>query len=240
MESNVSLMHLFIAVSPALVGLIILYIQRMWPWILPMLVVIRPVRRRWASRSRFFPEANIATLLVPLVNEVFERHQPSNGTILIVGCDGMYIAGQKKEMLQNAIRTWVNRGMTVKYLLVDPDDEALSELERLQGNLEGGELEILPLRKIPDDAPKETQVMVDVLRTVHPTLMEFDSVRQHKAKEKVMWIESKHLPRDMHSSGNRWVPPEAMCETVDLSGMKWCDVFANWNEKIMDVCEYAK
>ncbi len=242
MGSNAPFAFLFVAMSPALVGLVVFCIQMAWPRILPRLVVIPPIRRRWARCTRVFARANIATLLVPLVDEVFKNFQATNGKILIVGSDGMYLVGRKNKMLQRAIRAWTARGMNVRYLLVDPSDEALAELEQLRQELEvSDKLDILPLKALPKDAPHEVHVLAEFLLATHLTLIEFAGAKGDKDQSKrIMWIEGKHWPKEMHSFGNRWVAPDAMSARVDRVGPTWDALFSQWADRLEPVCEYAQ
>lgn len=239
MESNAPFALVVIALSPAVVGLVVLCVQ-LWPRTMPRLVVIPWVRRGWAKGTRIFERAQIATILVPLVNEVLAGRQPVSGTILIVGSDGMYVAEKKKKRLQRAIRSWTNRGLHVRYLLVAPDDQALRELERLRAELsDRSRLEILPLKHRLKDAAPKTAALVEVLRTVHPTLIEVADTRRGRAK-RAMWIEGQHLPNRMYATGNRWVAPDAMVDQADRPGVTWNDVFSQWDSRLKPLCDYAR
>ena len=241
MESNAPFVLVLIAFSPALVGLIVVVCVRYGPRILPRLVVVVPrVRRTWARGTRSFDRAQIATILVPLVDEVLASGQPVSGTILIVGSDGRYVAEKKKKRLQRAIRNWTNRGMHVRYLLVAPDDEALNELERLRANLrDRSRLEVLPLKLGPTDATAERGALVEVLQSLHPTLVEVADAGQQEGK-RAMWIESEHLPNRMYATGNRWVGPEAMDDQAERSGTTWNEVFGQWQDRLEPLCAYAR
>ena len=229
---------LLVTAGPVLAGLGLFLLQRLWPRVLPRLVVIPTIRRRWAARTRVFARAQIATILVPLVNEVFDRGQAKSGEVLIVGSDGAYLTGKKGRKLLNAIRTWTGRGMAVRYLLVGPDDKALRALHDLRGTLTASDsLEILPLQDLPKDADESMDALVTVLHTLHPTLIRFTNDKEEERR--TMWIESEHLLGEMHSSGNRWVPPEAMGETAGPSET-WDDVFSRWKEKLSILCEYSQ
>lgn len=229
---------LLLAVSPALAGLLIFLLQRIWPTILPRFVVIPAIRKRWATRTRVYARAQIATILVPLVNEVFELGKAKSGDVLIVGSDGAYLTGKKKRKLHEAIRGWTNRGMIVRYLLVEPDDEALEALVDLRQGLESsGSLVILPLRDLPNSTDETLRTLVNVLRTLHPTLIRF--INDGEEEKKTMWIESEHLPKKMHSSGNRWVPPNAMGERAGPTET-WDDVFSRWKDRLEALCKYIE
>lgn len=229
---------LLVAAGPALAGLGLFLLQRLWPRILPRLVVIPTIRRRWATLTRVFARAQIATILMPLVNEVFDRGQAKFGEVLIVGSDGAYLIGKKKRKLHDAIRAWTRRGMTVRYLLVEPVDKALEELDELRQTLEASDsLEILPLWALPNSADEGLGALVTVLKTLHPTLICFTN--DNGEEKRTMWIESEHLPRKMHSSGNRWVPPEAMGEQAGPNET-WNDVFSGWKDRLATLCTYIQ
>ena len=224
---------LLAALGPALVGLSVFWLQRLWPRIHPKLVIVPAIRRRWATGTRNFARAQIATILVPLVMEVFDRGRANGGNVLIVGSDGAYLVGKKKRKLQDAIVDWTNRGMTVRYLLVEPTEDALAELNELRQRLKcGGSLEVLPLRNMPVGV-ESMHGLVDLLRSVHPTLIDFTN--DDGDQKKTMWIESRHLPGDFYSSGNRWVAPEAMGEPAGPDET-WDDVFSKWSDRLASLC----
>lgn len=237
-EQPASSILLLAAAGPALAGLGLFLLQRFWPKILPRLVVIPAIRRRWATHPRVFVEAQIATISVPLVNEVFNRGYAKSGEVLIVGGDGAYLTSKKKRKLHSAIRAWTRRGMTVRYLLVQPDEDALRELDSLRQTLDSSDsLEILPLRALRNDVEDTLNALVTVLKTLHPTLIQFTN--KEEEEKRTMWIESEHLPGKMHSSGNRWVPPEAMGDRASPNET-WGDVFSGWNERLATLCTYIQ
>ena len=227
------------AAGPALAGLFLFLLQRFGPKILPrLLIALPPIRKRWATHTRVFVEAQIATILVPLVNEVFNRGQAKSGEVLIVGSDGTYLTSEKKRKLHDAILDWTSRGMTVRYLLVQPDEEVLKELDGLRQKLSsGGSLEILPLRALPNGAEDDLRPLVTVLQTLHPTLVQFTDNKE--IEKRAMWIESEHLRGKLHSSGNRWVPPEAMGDEAGPSET-WDDVFSCWRERLATLCAHVR
>ena len=227
------------AAGPALAGLFLFLLQRFGPTILPrLLIAIPPIRKWWATHTRVFVEAQIATTLVPLVNEVFNRGHAKSGEVLIVGSDGTYLTSEKKRKLHDAILDWTSRGMTVRYLLVQPDEEVLEELDGLRQKLDSSSsLEILPLRALPNGTEDDLRPLVTVLQTLHPTLIQFTNNRE--VEKRTMWIESEHLRGKLHSSGNRWVPPEAMDDKASPSET-WGDVFSGWRERITTLCTHVQ
>lgn len=237
-QPNVEHILVLFAVGPVLAGLGVFLLQHYWPVIHPRLVVFPPVRRWWATRTRIFARAQIATILVPLIDEVLDRARAKSGDVLIVGSDGAYLTGEKKRKLHDAIRAWTNRGLTVRYLLVEPDRKALQALVGLRRTLKSSNsLQILPLEGLPDSAEGYLRELVTVLRTLHPTLVHFTSGDDEE--KRTMWIESEHLPNEMHSSGNRWVPPEAMRQQA-TPFETWDDVFSQWKDKLKSLCAYTQ
>lgn len=84
---------------------------------------------RWSNRAKVFARADIASVLVPLIDHAGFR---GRGTIQIVGSDGGYLTGAKKRGLTEAIRRWVGEGCNFRYILVAPTTPAdVQALERI-------------------------------------------------------------------------------------------------------------
>lgn len=186
---------------------------------------------RWSKAPKNFARADIASILVPLVDHAgFD-----GGTIQIVGSDGGYLTGPKKERLTNAIRKWIKDGYKMRYILVAPSDEAILELDNLQSTL-GDDLEVLVFRANIKDLPKKTRRPMEVLTTCHPTLIWSDD-----DQKKAMWIEGNHPFGEDVSYNNQWVPPAAMDKPVpELPTQTWDDVFSNWRGQVDLLCDHIR
>ena len=92
--------------GPALGGLAVCAAMIGWRWTtsrMPWAIGLM-ASRRWSSRPKIFARADIASVLVPLIDHAGFR---GSGTIQIVGSDGGYLTGAKKKELTDAIRKWV-------------------------------------------------------------------------------------------------------------------------------------
>lgn len=198
---------------------------RNWRWITTAMASYR-----WSKVPKNFARADIASILVPLVDHAgFD-----GGTIQIVGSDGGYLTGPKKERLTNAIRKWIKDGYKMRYILVAPSKEAIRELEGLKSAL-GDDLEVLVLTDIKS-LSKKTRRLMEVLTTCHPTLIWSDD-----DQKKAMWIEGNHPFGEDVSYNNQWVPPAAMGESVpELPIQTWGEVFSNWRGQVDLLCNHIR
>lgn len=185
---------------------------------------------RWSRVPKNFARAEIASILVPLVDHAGLEE----GTIQIVGSDGGYLAGPKEEKLTAAIKKWTKEGHKVRYILVSPSDEAALKLEEL-GSALGDRLEVLVLDSASTKSlPKKARRVKRVLTTCHPTLI-WSNNDDHKA----MWIEGNHPFGENVSYNNQWVPPAAMGKSVpDWPNRTWEDVFSTWRSQLDVLCEH--
>lgn len=199
---------------------------------------------RWSGRARVFARADIASVLVPLIDHAGLQ---GRSTIQIVGSDGGYLTGAKKKGLLDAIRKWVKAGHEFRYILVAPSNEAVAELEALKEQICGEDeasserLEILQLGgKMPGasatNTPADIQLLARILHTCHPTL-----IWSENSASRAMWIEGNHPPGEEVSYDNQWVPPAAMSQSLaDLPNQTWSDVFSAWDGKLRRLCEYSR
>ena len=234
--------------GPALGGLAVCAAMLGWRWAVykaPWAIGLM-ASRRWSSRPTVFARADIASVLVPLID-----HAGLEGccTIQIVGSDGGYLAGTKKKVLTDAIRKWVAEGHNFRYILVAPSDEAVAELEALKEQVSREvdpaheRFEVLRLggsasgaSTSPTDTPADVQLLERILHTCHPTLI-WSEDGMHRA----MWIEGNHPAGADVSYNNQWVPPAAMNQTVqDLPNQTWSNVFSAWDGKLSHLCQYAR
>lgn len=186
---------------------------------------------RWSKVPANFARADIASILVPLVDNA----GLDGGTIQIVGSDGGYLTGRKKKGLTNAIKKWIDDGYKMRYILVAPSDEAILELERLESTF-GDDLEVVVLRKDIKELPKEPRRIMAVLTTCHPTLIWSDD-----NQKQAMWIEGNHPFGEDVSYNNQWVPPAAMDKpAAALPVQTWGDVFSNWRSQVDLLCDHIK
>lgn len=200
-----------------------------WPWAVTMMA-----RWRWSKVPKDFPKADIASILVPLVDYT----GIDKGTIQIVGGDGRYLIGQKKDKLTDAIKRWTTekkKQYRVRYILVSPHHEAIRKLEELRGEL-GDHLEVLVLSCTNKNLPKKARRLKDVLTTCHPILIWSDD-----GKRKAMWIEGNHPREEDVSYNNRWIPPAAMGKAVpDWPNRTWADVFSTWQSQLDFLCDHIR
>ena len=234
--------------GPALGGLAVCAAMIGWRWTtskMPWAIGLI-ASRRWSSRPKVFARADIASVLVPLIDHAGFR---GRGTIQIVGSDGGYLTGAKKKGLTDAIRKWVEEGYSFRYILVAPSKEAVAELEALkeqvsrQDDTAPERFEVLQLggrapgaSASPPSTPVDVQCLERILRTCHPTLI-WSEDKAHRA----MWIEGNHPAGEDVSYNNRWIPPAAMSQAVaDLPNQTWSDVFSAWDGKLRRLCEYSR
>ena len=207
-----------------------------WPWMTTALA-----RFHWSKVPTNFAKADIASILVPLVDHAGLE----GGTIQFVGSDGGYLTGRKRDALVSAIEKWAKNGYKVRYILVSPSDEATSSLEELKCNL-GDHLEVFVLNpqkhtSAPEQAsvkrvPKKVRRLQDVLTTCHPTLM-----WSAEGDRKAMWIEGDHPFAEDVSYNNQWVPPAAMGKLAsDSPERTWNDVFSTWHTQLELLCDHIR
>ncbi len=201
-----------------------------WPWVTDIMV-----RWRWSKVPKSFAKADIASILVPLVDHAGF----SDGTIQIVGSDGGYLTGPKEGKLTKAIEKWTTgaeKEYRVRYILVAPNrKEAVCKLDELKGRA-GDRLEVLVLSSTNKSLPKKTRLLKDVLITCHPVLVWSDD-----GKRKAMWIEANHPLDEDVSYNNQWIPPAAMGNVVpECSNLTWEDVFSTWQSQLDVLCDHIR
>lgn len=215
------------------IGAIVIYlllniprVATAWPWMTTALAYLL-----WSRIPRKFAKADIASVLVPLVDHA----GIDGGTIQFVGSDGGYLTGSKKERLVSAIEKWADSGYRVRYILVSPSDEATSSLEALKCNL-GDHLEIFVLNPEDKRVPKKVRRLRDVLTTCHPTLM-----WSAEGDRRAMWIEGDHPFGEDVSYNNQWVPPAAMGKRAsDSPERTWNEVFSTWRSQLEFLCDHIR
>ena len=187
-------------------------------------------RWRWSRVPRNFAKADIASILVPLVDHAGLQ----GGTIQVVGSDGGYLTSPKEQKLTCAIEKWTKEGYKVRYILVSPRDEAIRRLGTL-GDTLGDRLEVLVLNST-ERPPKKVRRLKDVLTACHPTLMWSD-----EGDRKAMWIEGNHPFGEDVSYNNQWVPPAAMGKLASGSPDRtWNDVFSTWRSQLELLCDHIR
>lgn len=230
--------------GPALGGLAVCMAMIGWRWTTSKApwAIGQMAAWRWSNRARVFARADIASVLVPLIDHAGFR---GRGTIQIVGSDGGYLTGAKKSGLTDAIRRWVGEGCNLRYILVAPNQAAVAELEALKEQIArddetaSGRFEVIqlggeaPTAGASSTTPADVQALERILRTCHPTL-----IWSEDGERKAMWIEGNHPAGEDVSYNNQWVPPAAMNQPVaDLPNQTWSDVFSAWDERLRRLCE---
>ena len=145
-----------------------------------------------------FASAPAATELTPLISGLARSGVPFKGSELwILGRDGVYMTNKKGKQLCRQFRKWKNKGLVIRYLLLDETDEGVREELR---NLDiGTDIEV---RQLVHSA--ETQDVARRLETFHPTLF-FGADGNNAA-----WIEGLHRRGSIYAYNVDYVPPRVI------------------------------
>ena len=163
------------------------------------------VLRRLEKRRRpsngpdpiYIQRVSVATDFTPLISGL-ESSVPFKGSQLwIFGSDGRYVVKKKKKKWRSELSNWSAKGLHIKYILLDADQEVREEVRDLKNELVG-EFDAVCLAEGVDRSH------VRELETCHPTLFIGSNNRC------AAWIERLH-PRDsVYAYNVKYVSPNAM------------------------------
>lgn len=140
--------------------------------------------------------ASAGSDFVPLINGLGKgRNGFEDSQLWIFGCDGRYFVNKKGRRWQRVFRKWTKKGLVIKYILLEMDDEAKSELRKLKKTL-GEKFDVLLL-----EHNEETQDITRKLETFHPTLF------FGKEDSRAAWIEGLHRKNSIFAYNVDYVSP---------------------------------
>lgn len=146
----------------------------------------------------YIQRVSVASDLTPLIDGLEKEGIPFRDSQLwIFGSDGRYVVKNKGKRWRKALSDWSAKGLRVKYILLDADDEVRKELQALKDRMTG-EFDAVRLAEgaVPDLARE--------LETCHPTLLIGPDGNN------AAWIERLH-PRDSaYAYDVKYVSPKAM------------------------------
>lgn len=154
----------------------------------------------WVYR---IPVAQIANDLAPLMDNLPGKN---GGTLRVVGCDGEYISGAPGGRLWlDSLRTWIENGLNVEYVLTAPSQPVVTELNRLKAETESfpGALAILVLPR-GNGNDDELESLRAEFKNFHPVLY------RGGKRERAMWLEGEHRPGSRYAHNVTWAAPEAV------------------------------
>ena len=146
----------------------------------------------------YIQRASIASDLTPLIRGLEKEGIPFRDSQLwIFGSDGRYVVKNKGKRWRKALADWNAKGLRIKYILLDADEEVRRELRALKDSMRG-----------ESDAVRLGEgAVLDVaheLETCHPTLFIGPDGKN------AAWIERLH-PRDSaYAYDVKYVSPKAM------------------------------
>ena len=145
----------------------------------------------------YVQRVSIATDFTPLISGL-ENSVPFKGSQLwIFGSDGRYLVNKKKKKWRSKLSDWSAKGLHIKYILLDADEEVREEVKDLKDALAGGFDAVCLAEGVDRGGLRE-------LETCHPTL--FIGPDDKCAA----WIERLH-PRDsVYAYDVKYVSPNAM------------------------------
>lgn len=146
----------------------------------------------------YIQRVSVASDLTPLIDGLENggiRFRDSQ--LWIFGSDGRYVVKKKGKRWRKALSDWSAKGLRIKYILLDADEQVRNELRALKDSMSG-----------PFDAVRLAEgAALDVAReleTCHPTLF------MGPDGNNVAWIERLH-PRDSaYAYDVKYVSPRAM------------------------------
>lgn len=140
----------------------------------------------------------VASHLIPLIGGLEKEGIPFHDSQLwIFGSDGRYVVKSKRKQWRKKLCDWSARGLHIKYILLDADEEVRGELLSLKSKMIG-KFDATCLAKGTDlDIAHE-------LQTCHPTLF-IGSGNKNAA-----WIERLHPRNSAYAYDVKYVSPNAM------------------------------
>ena len=99
------------------------------------------------SRAIRIPCASVSDDLMPLIDKLRdEQHIDfANSEMWVFGSDGRYVAKSKGPNWCDRLAHWASQGLTIKYVLMDADDEVRNSLRDLSRRA-GDKLDVVVLR----------------------------------------------------------------------------------------------
>ena len=171
----------------------------------------------------YIQRVSVATDLTPLIRGLEENVPFKDSELWIFGSDGRYVVKNKRKRWRRELSDWVAKGLRIKYILLDADQEVRDEIVKLKENMDkmGGGFEAVRLAEgaVPDLAHE--------LETCHPTLFIGPNNRS------AAWIERLH-PRDsVYAYDVKYVSPNAM-----LAGRERAE-FEAYKRKLKKILEHS-
>ena len=145
-----------------------------------------------AKLKRFYPEAGIASVMIPLVS----AHRTKDSTVYIVGSDGEYACGNPQ--WPNGLESWLAEGNRVSYLLIDPTEAAIKIFRRIQDQYPDHFRFTAANSSSVRDKPRVSE-LIHKYETFHFAL--FDNPPQ-------MWIEGSHPRKSPVAYNCEYLPPK--------------------------------
>lgn len=168
--------------------------------------VVVVILRRWAKRRRppngadpiYIQRVSVATDLTPLIGGLEREGIRFEGSQLwIFGSDGRYVVKSKRKRWRKELAGWSAKGLHIKYILLDADEEVRDEIRDLKGEMKGEFDAVCLAEGAISDVARE-------LETCHPTLF------LGRDQKNAAWIERLH-PRDSaYAYDVKYVSPRAM------------------------------
>jgi hypothetical protein len=120
-------------------------------------------------------------------------------TLTIVGGDGFYFSTPGGDRLKNAIKSWLDRGVKIRYVLVSGtvfSNRALCELAERNENLT---VLFVNGARVEEEASQRLSILVEKYKTLHPTILSSDQL----SEVKIAWVERyhpemSHIANDVH------------------------------------------
>ena len=165
-------------------------------------VVVSKLRRLYrtakgADNGLRLASATIARDLVPLVR----KHLNPSSKIYLTGGDGEPIS-KKSYRWYSDLQQWLRLGCEIYYLLIEPSDAAILQLEKLAKQFPG-KLEVVTIPKIDNIQSENARIFAKSLRTFHPTLFELGD------GNKAIWLERFHPSRSTIAYDCEFFPPKS-------------------------------
>ena len=135
---------------------------------------------------------------MPLIRGLAKAGIPFRGSELwIFGSDGRYIVKSKRKRWRREFLKWTDKGLKIRYILLDVDEEVHEELRTLKEELKGN-FDAVALNKgaVPEIAIE--------LETRHPTLF------LGREGQNAAWIEGLHRRDSVYAYDVDYISPKAM------------------------------
>ena len=150
------------------------------------------------------PQVRAASDLVPIVLALADSRKASR--VQVVGGDGGYMDSEGGKVWRDGINKWVNGGVSVVYVLMQPPSETVTqELLALASKLGQEKFQV---HVLPADAPQDT--LIAELKTMHPALIYGKSENGGKPSPAALWLEGNHPNGAVIAEDVLYVPPAAM------------------------------